>query len=115
MFSRKNVDTLKTIASDNRNEELKSRLNELHNQMSEDTLNADNITETILRRVEKLLCDEVSDLSSSSDSPESSCTSFSKSESGSGVIAFWNMLGFFQIDCNIAWLHGVHNVIHKPC
>lgn len=87
-FSRKHVDTLKTLTNDNRNEDLKSRLKELHNQMSEDTLNADNITETILRRVEKLLCDDVSGFSSGSESPESSCTSFSKSESGSGVIAF---------------------------
>lgn len=66
-------------------EDLKPRLEELHKQMSENTLNTDNITETIIRRVEKLLCEDVTELSSSSDSPESSCTSFSKSESGSGL------------------------------
>jgi hypothetical protein len=53
--------------------------------MSEDTSNAENITETVVRRVEKLICDDGTEISSSSGSPESSCTSFSKSESGSGL------------------------------
>ncbi len=74
------------LTNENKKEDIRSRLKELHKQMSEDTLIADNITETILRRVEKLICGDGTELSSSSDSPESSCTSFSKSESGSGVI-----------------------------
>ena len=85
IFCRKHVESLKKLSSE-ANENLVSRLKELHKQMSEDILNADNTTETILRRVEKLISDEVMELSSGSDSPESSCTSFSKSESGSGVI-----------------------------
>ena len=86
IFSRKHVETLNTLANENKNEDIRSRLKELHKQMSEDASNGENITDTILRRVEKLICDDVTELSSSSDSPESSCTSFSKSESGSGVI-----------------------------
>jgi hypothetical protein len=80
------VETLNTLANENKKEEIRSRLKELHKQMSEDTSNTENITDTICRRVEKLICDDVTELSSSSDSPESSCTSFSKSESGSAVI-----------------------------
>ncbi|XP_028401463.1 ankyrin repeat and SAM domain-containing protein 3-like [Dendronephthya gigantea] len=82
---KKHIETLKTAANEKTKENLQPKLEELHKQMSENTINTDNITETIIRRVEKLLCEDVTELSSSSDSPESSCTSFSKSESGSGV------------------------------
>lgn len=81
------METLNTLANGNKRDDFKLRLKELHKQMSEDISNADNITDTIVRRVEKLIGDDVTEFSSSSDSAESSsCTSFSRSESGSGII-----------------------------
>lgn len=74
------------MAADCKEDEVKSKLNELFKHMSENVVNTNYTTETISRRVEKLLSDGISEQSSNSDSPESSCTSFSKSESGSGNV-----------------------------
>ena len=49
--------------------------------MVNDVQNTDNIIDVILRRVRKIMSDDPAEMSASeSDSPESSCTSISKSE-----------------------------------